>query len=133
MVLIKLNEAKRKTIKEINALESEILPYDVVKFISGSFHISIKEVVEAHQSGRMLVTKNKKVFASFLFEEWMSAIGISKDEDSTQDNFIKTVWYDFVFVDDYEHVLRYSESELGINDDTLLHIFYEGQGDKEWT
>lgn len=133
MVLIKLNELKRKTIKEINALESEVLPYDVVKFISGSFNISITEVMEAHQDGRMLVTKNKKLFASFLFEEWMSAMGISKDEDSTQDNFIKIVWYDFTFVYDYGHVLRYSESELGINDNTLLHIFYEGKGDEEWT
>ncbi|AIX12560.1 hypothetical protein WRP3_057 [Lactococcus phage WRP3] len=131
MVLIKLNELKRKTIKEINALESEVLPYDVVKFISGSFNISITEVMEAHQDGRMLVTKNKKLFASFLFEEWMSAMGISKDEDSTQDNFIKIVWYDFTFVYDYGHVLRYSESELGINDNTLLHIFYEGKGDEE--
>lgn len=131
MVSIKLNEAKRKTIKEINTLESDILPYDVVKFISGSFNISIAEVMEAHQNGRMLVTKNKKLFASFLFEEWMSAIGIGKDEDSTQDNFIKTVWYDFVFVNDHEHVLRYSESELGVNDDTLLHIFYEGKGDEK--
>ncbi|QGJ84925.1 hypothetical protein [Lactococcus phage P1048] len=131
MVLIKLNELKRKIIKEINALESEVLPYDVVKFISGSFNISITEVMEAHQDGRMLVTKNKKLFASFLFEEWMSAMGISKDEDSTQDNFIKIVWYDFTFVYDYEHVLRYSESELGINDNTLLHIFYEGKGDEE--
>lgn len=131
MVLIKLNEAKRKTIKEINALESEILSYEVTKFISSSFNISISEVIEAHQNGRILVTKNKKLFASFLFEEWMSAIGIGKDEDLTHDNFIKTVWYDFSFVNDCEHVLRYSESELGVNDDTLLHIFYEGKGDKE--
>ena len=131
MVLIKLNETKRKTIKEINALESEVLSYEVTKFISKSFNISISEVIEAHQNGRMLVTKNKKLFSSFLFEEWMSAIGIGKDEDSTQDNFIKTIWYDFSFVHDYEHVLRYSESELGVNDDTFLHIFYEGKGDKE--
>lgn len=130
MVQIKLNEAKRKTIKEINDLESKDLSYEVVKFISGSFNISIKEVIEAHQSGRMLVAKTKKVFASFLFEEWMDAIGISKDEDSTQDDFTKTIWYDFAFAHDYLHVLRYSESELGINDDTLLHIFYEGKEDE---
>lgn len=131
MVLIKLNETKRKTIKEINALELEILPYDVTQFIAKSFKLSIEEVIQAHHDGRMLVTKNKKLFSSFLFEEWMSAMGINKDEDSTQDNCIKTVWYDFTFVNDYEHVLRYSESELGINDDTLLHIFYEGKGDNE--
>lgn len=131
MVQIKLNEAKRKTIREINELESKVLSYDVVKFISGSFNISMEEAIKAHQEGRMLVAKTKKVFASFLFEEWMSAIGISKDEDSTQDNFTKIVWYDFTFAHDYEHVLRYSESELGINDDTLLHIFYEGKEDKE--
>ena len=69
MVLIKLNELKRKTIKEINALESEVLPYDVVKFISGSFNISIAEVMEAYQNGRMLVTKNKKVLNNYISRE----------------------------------------------------------------
>lgn len=131
MVLIKLNDNKRKTIKEINNSEREILSYEVANFISKSFKIKMEETIKAYSEGRILVTRNKKVFSSFLFEEWMDALGIGKYEDSTQDNFIKTVWYDFYFVHDYEHVLRYSESELGINDDTLLHIFYEGKGDEE--
>lgn len=127
MVLIKLNENKRKTIKEINDLEREILTYEVSYFISKSFRIKMEDTIKAYTEGRILVTKNKKIFSSFLFEEWMDALGIHKENDNIKDDLTKTIWYDFSFFNDHSHILRYSESESGINDDTLLHIFYEGE------
>lgn len=130
MVSIKLNDNKRKTIKEINDLEREILPYEVAYFISKSFRIKMEETIKAYTEGRILVTKNKKLFSSFLFEEWMDALGIHKEKDNVKDDLTKTIWYDFSFSNDHNHVLRYSESKSGLNDDTLLHIFYEG--DNEW-
>ena len=130
MVLIKLNDNKRLTIKEINDTEREILPYEVAYFISKSFRIKMEETIKAYTEGRILVTKNKKLFSSFLFEEWMDALGIHKEKDNVKDDLTQTIWYDFSFSNDYNHVLRYSESKSGLNDDTLLHIFYEG--DNEW-
>lgn len=129
MVLIKLNDNKRLTIKEINDTEREILPYEVAYFISKSFRIKMEETIRAYTEGRILVTKNKKLFSSFLFEEWMDALGIHKEKDNVKDDLTKTIWYDFSFSNDYNHVLRYSENELGLNDDTLLHIFYEGDNE----
>lgn len=129
MVLIKLNDNKRLTIKEINDTEREILPYEVAYFISKSFRIKMEETIRAYTDGRILVTKNKKLFSSFLFEEWMDALGIHKEKDNVKDDLTKTIWYDFSFSNDYNHVLRYSENELGLNDDTLLHIFYEGDNE----
>ena len=90
MVLIKLNENKRKTIKEINDLEREILPYEVAYFISKSFRIKMEETIKAYTEGRILVTKNKKLFSSFLFEEWMDALGIHKEKDNVK---AKEVFY----------------------------------------
>lgn len=129
MVLIKLNDNKRLTIKEINDTEREILPYEVAYFISKSFRIKMEETIRAYTEGRILVTKNKKLFSSFLFEEWMDALGVHKEKDNVKDDLTKTIWYDFSFSNDYNHVLRYSENELGLNDDTLLHIFYEGDNE----
>ena len=129
MVLIKLNDNKRLTIKEINDTEREILPYEVAYFISKSFRIKMEETIKAYSEGRILVTKNKKLFSSFLFEEWMDALGVHKEKDNVKDDLTKTIWYDFSFSNDYNHVLRYSENELGLNDDTLLHIFYEGDNE----
>ena len=126
MVLIKLNDNKRKTIKEINNLEREILTYEVAYFISKSFRIKMEDTIKSYTEGRILVTKNKKLFSSFLFQEWMDALGIHKENDNIKDDLTKTIWYDFSFFNDHSHILRYSESESGINDDTLLHIFYEG-------
>lgn len=129
MVLIKLNDNKRKTIKEINDLEREILPYEVAYFISKSFRIKMEETIKAYTEGKILVTKNKKLFSSFLFEEWMDALGLHKENNNVKDDLTQTIWYDFSFSNDHNHVLRYSESKSGINDDTLLHIFYEGDSE----
>ena len=124
MIKIKLNDKKRKTIKEINKLEYVQLPYEISKFISIFFQISIEEVLTAHKEGRLLVTKNKKLFSSFLFKEWLESSNL-KQENNNSDPLIEALWYDFIFINNSENVMRYSESRHGVNDDTLLHIFYE--------
>lgn len=130
MVKIKLNDKKRKTIKEINQLEYVQLPYEISKFISIFFQISIEEVLTAHKEGRLLVTKNKKIFSSFLFKEWLESSNL-KQENNNSDPLIEALWYDFIFINNSENVMRYSESRHGVNDDTLLHVFYENFKEKE--
>lgn len=130
MIKIKLNDKKRKTIKEINKLEYVQLPYEISKFISIFFQISIEEVLTAHKEGRLLVTKNKKLFSSFLFKEWLESSNL-KQENNNSDPLIEALWYDFIFINNSENVMRYSESRHGVNDDTLLHIFYENFKEEE--
>lgn len=130
MVKIKLNDKKRKTIKEINQLEYVQLPYEISNFISIFFKISIEEVLTAHKEGRLLVTKNKKLFSSFLFKEWLASSNLKQENDNS-DPLIEALWYDFIFINNSENVMRYSESRHGVNDDTLLHVFYENFKEEE--
>lgn len=128
MVKIKLNDKKRKTIKEINQTNSPDLPYEVSKFIADELNISFEEVLKSYKEGRLLVSKSKKLFSSFLFEEWSEALGVKPE---AKDVLTETLWYDFFFMNNnIEGVLRYSTSNVGINDDTLLHIFYGGVGEE---
>lgn len=59
----------------------------------------------------------------------MDALGLHRENNNVKDDLTQTIWYDFSFSNDHNHVLRYSESESGLNDDTLLHIFYEGDSE----
>lgn len=129
MVKIKLNDKKREAIKEINQVEYVQLPYDITKFISIFFKISIDEVLTAHNEGRLLITKDKKLFSSFLFKEWLESSNL-KQENNSSDPLIEALWYDFGFINNSENVMRYSESRHGVNDDTLLHVFYENSKKK---
>lgn len=102
----------------------------LLNFISIFFQISIEEVLTAHKEGRLLVTKNKKLFSSFLFKEWLESSSLKQERDNN-DPLIEALWYDFIFINNSENVMRYSKSRHGVNDDTLLHVFYENFKEKE--